>query len=125
MPRLRILAIEIPPSAIITVAIRFANTTYSNAFAGYQLASQVEEFLAAPCFGFQIATTTLVAQSIGRNDPAEAYQYHRRISFWGILVSLPVTAILLTCAPLCMRMLTDKPPIQDVGALYLMLGLHS
>ena len=109
--------------SVAAIIMSRALLTYgTNAFAGYQLASQVEEFLAAPCFGFQIAVTTLVAQSIGRNDPAEAYQYHRRISFWGILVSLPVTVILLTCAPLCMRMLTDKPPIQDVGALYLMLA---
>lgn len=94
----------------------------TNAFAGYQLASQVEELLAAPCFGFQLATTTLLAQSMGRNDAVEARKFHHRICFWGIMVSLPVVAVLLTCAPICMRILTDKPAIQVIGAGYLMLA---
>ena len=94
----------------------------TNAFAGYQLSSQVEEFLAAPCFGFQIATTTLLAQSLGRKDPQEAGLYHKRIRFWGTLVSIPVVLILILGAPLCMRLLTDKPPIQAVGASYLVIA---
>ena len=109
--------------SVAAIIMSRALLTYgTNAFAGYQLASQVEEFLAAPCFGFQLAATTLLAQSMGRNDILEARRFHHRIYFWGIMVSLPVVAVLLTCAPLCMRILTDKPAIQAIGAVYLVVA---
>lgn len=94
----------------------------TNAFAGYQLASQVEEFLAAPCFGFQIATTTLLAQNLGRNDLKQASICHRRIRFWGVVVSIPVMCVLIFGAPICMQLLTDKEPIQEVGVVYLVIA---
>lgn len=109
-------------SAAAIIISRALLTYGTNAFAGYQLASQVEEFLSAPCFGFQIATTTLLAQSLGRKDDAEARECHRRIRFWGIVVSIPVMAILILGAPTCMRLLTDKIAIQEVGATYLMIA---
>lgn len=89
-------------------------------FAGYQLASQVEEFLAAPCFGFQLATTTLLAQYLGRKDMEGAKQCYKRITFWGTCVSLPVVVVLLFGATFFMSVLTDKAAIQNIGAIYLM-----
>lgn len=94
----------------------------TNAFSGYQLSSQVEEFLSAPCFGFQIATTTLLAQSLGCGDTRKAAAYHKRIRFWGAVVSVPVVLILILGAPVCMQLLTDKPPIQQVGVSYLVIA---
>lgn len=107
-------------SAAAIIMSRVLLSFGTDVFAGYNLASQVEEFLAAPCFGFQIATTTLLAQSVGKNDLAEGKRYHKRISFWGVVVSVPVVAILLAGAPVFMNMLTDKPAIQYFGTMYLM-----
>lgn len=106
--------------AIIMTRALLSYDTVSNA--GYQLASQVEEFLASPCFGFQLAATTLLAQSSGRRDEKGAHIYHKRISFWAVIVSLPAVLILVLLPRLCMTVLTDKPPIQNVGAAYLVMA---
>ena len=107
-------------AAIIMTRVLISYGTTVNS--GYQLASQVEEFLAAPCYGFQIAATTLVAQSLGANSRQEAERYHKRISFWCVAVSVPVVLILLVFPHFAMELLTDKPEIQDVGAFYLIMA---
>lgn len=105
--------------AIIMTRALLSYDTTSNA--GYQLASQIEEFLASPCFGFQLAATTLVAQCSGRHDDTSAWVYHRRVSFWAVVVSLPAVLILVLVPRFCMTIVTDKPAIQDIGAIYLVL----
>ena len=109
-------------SAVAIIMSR-ALLTYGTAeFAGYQLSSQVEEFMGAPSFGLQIAATTLIAQSLGRKDLKEGGDFHRQITKWGILSSLPIAVILLVFAPQLMMLLTDKTDIQQVGAIYLRLA---
>ena len=94
----------------------------TTSYAGYQLASQVEEFLAAPCFGFQLAATTLVAQCVGRQANREAQAYHRRTLFWAALITAPLTAILILCPNFAMGFLTDKADIAAIGAVYLLIA---
>ena len=107
-------------AAIIMTRVLISYGTTVNS--GYQLASQVEEFLAAPCYGFQIAATTLVAQSFGADNKKEAERYHKRISFWCVAVSVPVVLILLIFPHFAMELLTDKPDIQNIGTIYLMMA---
>lgn len=109
--------------SVVAIIMSRALLSYgTSVFSGYQLASQVEEFLSAPCFGFQTATTALIAQSLGRRDMQEAKTVHKRLSFWGIVVSLPIAALLLFGADFSMSLLTDKSDIQSSGAMYLMIA---
>lgn len=104
---------------IMTRALISYGTTVNS---GYQLASQVEEFLAAPCFGFQIAATTLVAQCLGGNKKELAERYHRRVSFWCVTFAAPIVLVLLLLPNFAMTLLTDKENVQKVGAMYLMIA---
>lgn len=109
--------------SVVAIIMSRALLSYgTSVYSGYQLASQVEEFMGAPCFGFQTATTALIAQSLGRRDMKEAKSVHKRISFWGILVSLPIAVILFFGADFFMMLLTDKSDIQSSGAMYLMIA---
>ena len=105
-------------AAIILSRVLISYGTVVNS--GYQLSSQVEGVLAAPCFGFQLAATTLVAQSLGRGSKEDAANSYKRISFWCVVVTLPVTILLLVFPNAAMMLLTDKPEIRGVGVKYLM-----
>ena len=94
----------------------------TTSYAGYQLASQVEEFIAAPCFGFQLAATTLVAQCVGRQENREAQTYHKRVLFWAALVTAPLALLLIFAPGLAMGLLTDKAGIAHIGAIYLIIA---
>lgn len=107
-------------AAIIMTRVLISYGTTVNS--GYQLASQVEEFLAGPCFGFQIAATTLVAQCLGGEKKELAEQYHRRVSFWCVTLAIPVVLVLLLLPNFAMALLTDKENVQKVGAMYLMIA---
>lgn len=109
-------------SAVAIIMSRVLLSYDTNSLAGYQLASQIEEFLASPCFGFQLAATTLLAQSRGRCDEQAARTYHRRISFWAVVISLAPVLVLTLLPHACMTIVTDKPLIQSVGAVYLVMA---
>lgn len=109
-------------SAVAIIMSRVLLSYDTNSLAGYQLASQIEEFLASPCFGFQLAATTLLAQSQGRCDEAAARAYYRRISFWAVVISLTPVLVLTLLPRTCMKIVTDKPLIQSVGAVYLVMA---
>lgn len=90
-------------------------------YAGYQLASQCEEVLAAPAFGFQIAASIIAAQSVGRQDREEFRFSYRRLRILSVLVSLPCMALMAGLPGLFMKILTDKVMLQQVGKTYLII----
>ena len=93
----------------------------SHVYAGYQLASQCEEVLGAPAFGFQTAATTLSAQCVGRKDRRALRQYFSRSCVLSVAISLPCMLLMMVFPGLFMALLTDKPLLQEVGAEYLII----
>lgn len=102
------------------MAISRALLSYgTNSYAAYQLASQCEEVLCAPVFGFEIAATALAAQCVGRNDHHELRRYYQRINVLAILVSIPCMLVMMLLPNGIMAMLTDKAQLREIGSLYL------
>ena len=97
--------------------LSYGSTVYS----GYQLASQCEEVLGAPAFGFQTASTTLSAHCVGRNDKAGLRRYYYRCCVLATLLSIFCMAIMIFLPRVFMVLLTDKPELQDVGVEYLII----
>lgn len=93
----------------------------SDVYAGYQLASQCEEVLGAPAFGFQTAATTLSAQCVGRKDRWALRRYFSRSCVLAVAISLPCMLLMIVFPGLFMALLTDKPLLQEVGAEYLII----
>lgn len=90
-------------------------------YAGYQLASQCEELLAAPAFGFQIAATVLTAQCVGRGDRDAVALGFRRICVLSVTCAVPCALAMLLLPHLFMALITDKPVLQAVGVKYLII----
>ena len=107
-------------SAIIMsrVLLSYSSSTY----AGYQLASQMEEFLAAPAFGFQITATALASHSIGAGDRNMLRNSYKRTCTLSTVAALPIVALMLALPKLCMRLLTNNVAIQQVGVIYIMMA---
>jgi putative MATE family efflux protein len=94
----------------------------ADVYAGYYLASQCEEFLAAPAFAFQVAATALSAQQAGTGDRRRLREYYNRICALSTWVSLPIMLLMLFFSRSFMRVLTDKSSIQEIGALYITIA---
>lgn len=90
-------------------------------YAGFQLASQCEELLAAPIFGFQIAATVLIAQYVGRKDQTGTKVCFRRICVLSIVSAIPCALAMLLLPQQMMALITDKVVLQMIGAKYLII----
>lgn len=76
------------------VFIRMVSTMGTSAVAAHHLAIQAESLSYMPSFGFSMAATTLVGQSIGSADPARARRFGRIASNMGA-VCMAATGLLL------------------------------
>lgn len=86
------------------------------ALSANQLANTGESLCYMPVFGFSIAATTLVSQSLGAGDKDLAYRY----SQWCIRLSVGVMAVTSTAmfifAPQIMDLFIDDPAVIKLGA---------
>lgn len=108
--------------SLAVIVISRALLSYGSAsYAAYQLATQIEEFFGAPAFAFSIAATALAAHSIGAGDRRLFRAYRRREGVLSSAVSLPIMALLLAAPRPLMSLITNKPELQRIGAIYLVL----
>ena len=89
------------------------------ALAANSLAVTVESMCYLPCFGFSVASTTLVAQSIGANRRPLAKQYIRASSVIAVsIMSLAGSLMFVFSKPL-MSLFTGDAGVVALGALVL------
>lgn len=69
-----------------------------------------------PGFGFSMAATALVGQSIGRKKPDEGRIIARIATLWGVLWMGGIGLVILLTAPYVMRIFTQDQQVIDVGA---------
>lgn len=66
--------------------------------AGFEVARQVRRLINAPNWGFSLAASSLVGQSIGRGDVEEARAYGRDVLRFSVIVFLVVSAAVVVLA---------------------------
>jgi Na+-driven multidrug efflux pump len=93
----------------------------SAAFAAYQLGLQTEMFLDLPCAGFAVASAALASRAIGARDGELLRAYHRGLLRLILGISAFVAAALFLFPHVFLRILTDKPEIQALGATYVFM----
>jgi putative MATE family efflux protein len=69
-----------------------------------------------PGFGFSIAATALVGQSIGAKRPAEGAAVARIATQWGVMWMSAMGLIIFFFAPQVMRLFTGDPEMITIGA---------
>lgn len=93
----------------------------SNTYAAYQQGLQAEMITEMMGNGFIISSTTLSARAIGQRK-GELYRgYYRQMNKMALIVSIAASALLLLFPMQLMKVLTDKPELQHIGARYIFL----
>jgi putative MATE family efflux protein len=87
-------------------------------FAAYQLGLQAEMLFDLPCTGFTTASAVLSSRAIGMRDGNLLRAYYRNMLKMIMIISAFVAAMLFFFPGFFMRILTDKPDIQALGAVY-------
>lgn len=95
---------------------------YSSAhYAAYQLGLQVEMLTEMPAAGFIIAATTLTAGAIGQRDSKLFKAYCKQLIRMATIVGIAASALLFLLPGPFMKMVTDKPELQLIGAGYVFI----
>jgi len=84
--------------------------------AAFQVGVNVNSFAFMPVFGFAIATTTIVGQSLGRKDLAAAAMYARESNIVGVAVISLVGAVNLLLARQLASVFTADPAVVATSA---------
>ena len=93
----------------------------SDCFAAYQLGLQGETIFEMPSVGFSTAATSLASKALGMRDDGLFKAYFRQLIKSASIISLFTSAGLLVTPGFVMRLLTDKPELQAIGAGYLFI----
>jgi putative MATE family efflux protein len=106
-------------SAIIltTLILRYGDV----AMASYQQGLQAESISFMPAVGFAVAATAFTGQSIGANNRKLGKRYMREILIGSTILTSFSSIILLFLPHFVMGLLTDKQPVIELGAKYLIL----
>jgi putative MATE family efflux protein len=75
-----------------------------------------------PCFGFGIATQTLVGNSLGNNDPSEAYVFGVETAKLGTVFTLFVGALFVLVPDLVLMVITNNEQVIGVARPLLQLA---
>ncbi len=86
------------------------------ALSANQLANTGESLCYMPVFGFSIAATTLVAQSLGAGEKDMAYDFSRWCFRLSVLVMLVTSTAMFIFAPQIMDLFIDDPAVIKLGA---------
>lgn len=92
-----------------------------NAFAAYSLSTQAETITELPVIGFTVAATTLAAKAYGKKDGPLFREYYRQQCQLNSLISLVGTLLMILLPGAFMILVTDKPELQQIGSLYLII----
>ncbi|GHU79551.1 MATE efflux family protein [Clostridia bacterium] len=114
------------PAALENVTWQFSSIILSRVilgygsvhFAAYQLGLQTEIFFDLPCAGFVTASAVLSSRAIGMRNGNLLRAYYKSMVKMIMLISAFVAAALFGFPQVFMRILTDKPDIQMIGAGY-------
>src|SRR3990172_1886101 len=68
-----------------------------------------------PCFGFGIATQTLVGNALGNNNPGEAQQYGIETAKLGTLFTLSIGVLFVAFPDLVLQIITNNDDVINVG----------
>lgn len=85
--------------------------------AAFQVGVNVNSFAFMPVFGFAIATTTIVGQSLGRRDLAAAVMYAKESNIVGVAVISLVGAVNLLFARQLASVFTADPAVVSTSAM--------
>ncbi|MBR6554639.1 MAG: MATE family efflux transporter, partial [Clostridia bacterium] len=86
------------------------------ALSANQLANTGESLCYMPVFGFSIAATTLVAQSLGAGQKDLAYEFSRWCFRLSVAVMLVTSTAMFLFAPQIMDLFIDDPAVIKLGA---------
>jgi len=75
-----------------------------------------------PCFGFGIATQTLVGNALGNNNPNEAYRYGVETAKLGTIFTLGVGILFVAAPDLVLMVITNNDSVIDVARPLLQLA---
>lgn len=92
-----------------------------NAFAAYSLSTQAETITELPVIGFTVAATTLAAKAYGKKDGPLFREYYRQQLQLNGLISLVGTILMILLPGVFMILVTDKPELRQIGAVYLVI----
>lgn len=98
------------------VALTAAGTA---AVAAYAIGNQVERLLRRTSLSFGVATTTLVGNSLGADDPDAAMQRGRRANLVGVVGMVVCGLPVVLLARPFMALFTDVPQVITIGVAYL------
>lgn len=91
----------------------------SSVLAAHQLATTAESICYMPCFGFSVAATTLVAQSIGAGEKEMAKNYAGICIRYGIGIMLISAVLMFTFAPQMIWLFIRDTAVISLGAAML------
>ena len=97
------------------VLTKMVGTLGTTALAAHFLAISAESITYLPASGFSTAATTLVAQSLGREDKVLAKRYANLCILWGTLMMSFMGIVLFLSAPLLMMFFTRVGPVIVLG----------
>lgn len=95
---------------------KMVGTLGTTALAAHFLAISAESITYLPASGFSTAATTLVAQSLGRDDKALAKRYANLCVLWGTLMMSFMGLVLYLFAPQLMNLFTRVDAVIVLGA---------
>ncbi|HKL59611.1 MAG TPA: MATE family efflux transporter [Sphaerochaeta sp.] len=100
---------------------KMVGTLGTTALAAHFLAISAESITYLPASGFSTAATTLVAQSLGRDDKALAKRYANLCVLWGTLMMSFMGLVLYLFAPQLMNLFTQVDAVIVLGAQVLQI----
>lgn len=89
------------------------------AVAAHQLANTAESICFMPTFGFSVASTTMISQSVGAGDKSLAKTYAKLSIKYGILVMLISATLMFIFAPQLMSLFIKDEDVIALGATVL------
>ena len=89
------------------------------ALAAHQLANTTESICYMPANGFSVASTTLVAQSLGAGEKDLAKEYARGCIRYSVIVMIAAAALMFLLAPQLMGIFIKDKTVISMGALVL------
>lgn len=89
------------------------------AVAAHQLANTAESICFMPTFGFSVASTTMISQSVGAGDKSLAKTYAKLSIKYGILIMLISATLMFIFAPQLMSLFIKDEDVIALGATVL------
>lgn len=89
------------------------------AVAAHQLANTAESICFMPTFGFSVASTTMISQSVGAGDKNLAKTYAKLSIKYGIMIMLVSATLMFIFAPQLMSLFIKDEEVIALGAMVL------